>query len=363
LPSTRGYATLRRTSAPDWPRVREILGAEDELLGGGRHVVVAEYYHEGPATVLLGLRSDWPTPRMVSVDLDMPAFNDFVAATFRQPDGVRRLLRTRDGLAAWSAFGTLVEPLDEWSEPDDVVYLVPYGTLHDLPLHALPVAGTVLAERNPICYAPSLAVLCHVLSRPERRQDRPAGGVVFGDPGAGLPRARAEAREIAALLGAGSPHLGAEVTRQRVLAALAEQAIVHIASHAEASAADGFEAAIQLAGGDQLRAAELLTATVRADLIVLSGCETGVSEHRPGDELVGLVRALLHAGAGSLLTSQWRVDDFTAARLLTAFHRGHTQGPGRRSRAHALREAVRSVRTARGSLYHWAGFVLTGDWC
>ncbi len=368
LPVTRGYATLRRPTAPGWPDVRAMLAAEDGTIGDGHRLVVAEYFYEGPTVFLIGMRSDWVSPRVAPVGLDVRAFEEFVGGTLRQPDGVRRHLRTDDATRAWEAFAELVRPLADWTEPDDVVCLIPYGTLHDLPLHALPVSGTALAERNPVFYAPSLAVLHHVLSRPGRASGRVTGAVVLGDPDGGLPRARAEAEEIARLLGAEPPLLGSRVDRESVLSALAGRDIVHIAGHAEASARDGFEASIDLAGGERLRAAELLTAPVRARLVVLSGCESGVSQRRPGDELVGLVRALLHAGAGCLLTSLWQIDDITAGRLLTSFYRAYvpsgTGAPAVRSHAHALRDAMRSVRGLPGRhyVYHWAGFVLVGDW-
>ncbi len=120
---------------------------------------------------------------------------------------------------------------------------------------------------------------------------------------------------------AATPVLDRDVTRDRVLRALASADIVHFAGHGRLSADNGFDTGITLADGDVPRAVDLLARPAYPRLVVLSGCETGVSEHRPGDELVGLVRALFLAGAGSLLVSRWRVNDASTRSLLYDFHR------------------------------------------
>jgi len=56
------------------------------------------------------------------------------------------------------------------------------------------------------------------------------------------------------------------------------------------------------------------------DLVTLSACESGVNEHRPGDELIGLTRALIYAGTPSVIVSLWRVDDLSAGLLMRGFY-------------------------------------------
>ncbi|MFV2020733.1 CHAT domain-containing protein [Micromonospora sp. LOL_023] len=378
-PATAGYAALRRSQPPDWPQVRAALAAE-WAQPSGRRLVVAQYHcpADGPA-MLIGSAADWETPRLVRLDVDLPALTDFAAGVFRTSGGVRMLLQDSPdgGYADWARFAGLVAPLTDWAGPDDVVYLVPHGVLHDLPLHSLPVdgrpGGLPLGHRNPVCYTPSLSVLLHTLGRPGRRATAlpapappvvaPAPGrhaVIFGDPGGDLPWASAEATAVAETLGIGDVVGAGAVTRDAVLAALRDAATVHFAGHARASLTDGLTAGVALAGGEVLTAAQVLAAPVGADLVVLSGCETGVSQRRPGDELLGLVRALLHGGARALVTSQWRVGDHSAQQLLTAFHR-HDRTC---HRADAMRQAMMDTAALpeRAHFYHWAGFVLTGDW-
>ena len=185
---------------------------------------------------------------------------------------------------------------------------------------------------------------------------------MFGDSAGDLPRSRDEAAAVAEILGV-EARLGSAVTKEALLDALAAADVLHFAGHGELSAGNGLDTGLLLAGGDLLRAVDLLGVRTKAELVVLSGCETGVSEQRVGDELVGLVRALLFAGAGSLLVSQWRVSDASTMSLLRAFYT-HAFGERRVNKAEALRLAAAEVRgdTRWRDFYHWGGFVLVGDW-
>ena len=96
-------------------------------------------------------------------------------------------------------------------------------------------------------------------------------------------------------------------------------------------------------------------------MVVLSACETGVGKVTEGDGVHGLRRALVIAGAESLVMSLWQVDDRATRELMAGFYRRLEQGEGR---AEALRQVqlqmLRSPRTSHP--YYWASFVPTGSW-
>jgi hypothetical protein len=364
-PGVARRSAVRQSEPPAFGEIRALLTAQEEAAGG-RRVIVAEYLCTPERTLLFGARADWARPRVAPIALDHARLGRFAATTFRAPGGVRMMMQDLDGggIAAWQEFSALLAPLAAWSDPDDVIYLVPHNALHDLPLHTLPLEGMPLIERNPVCYVPAAAVLRHALPG---RTPRTSGGAasevaaVFGDASGDLPHARREADAVAALLGVTSV-LGSDVTRERVLRALEIARVVHIAGHGNLSIEDGFDSYLDLAGHDRLRAADLLGRQCRAGLVVLSGCETGVSEQRPGDEVVGFARALLLSGGHSILASQWRVADSSTQELLHHFHQA-ARDPAN-SLADALRQAIREIRTDRGysHLYHWGGFALVGSW-
>ena len=91
-------------------------------------------------------------------------------------------------------------------------------------------------------------------------------------------------------------------------------------------------------------------------LLTLSGCSTGLNAVAAGDELIGLVRGLLYAGAQSLLLTLWDVDDGSTAKLMELFYRLMTQ----HDKAEALRAAMLEIRKEYPHPYYWAPFVLVG---
>jgi tetratricopeptide (TPR) repeat protein len=108
-----------------------------------------------------------------------------------------------------------------------------------------------------------------------------------------------------------------------------------------------------------LTAEEASTLDLRGtELVVVGACQSGVGEARPGEGIYGLRRALLHAGARTLLLSLWRVPEEATRELLEAFYRELAVG---RTRSEALARAQRQVARRLPLPYHWAGFVLVGD--
>ncbi len=107
---------------------------------------------------------------------------------------------------------------------------------------------------------------------------------------------------------------------------------------------------------------DLYELDLRADLVVLSGCETALGKEVRGEGLMSLTRAFQFAGVPRVVASLWQVEDRTTAELMTRFYRAlwHDHLPA----AAALRAAQRSLyQEPRYRAAHaWAAFVLQGDW-
>ena len=101
--------------------------------------------------------------------------------------------------------------------------------------------------------------------------------------------------------------------------------ILHFATHAELKQDDPLSSAILLAKDDKedgrLEVKEIFGMDLKADLVVLSGCETGLGKLSMGDELVGLTRAFIYAGTPSVVASLWKVDDSSTAQLRSSFYK------------------------------------------
>jgi len=109
-----------------------------------------------------------------------------------------------------------------------------------------------------------------------------------------------------------------------------------------------------------LEAREIFGLDMSTYMIAMSACETGLSAIRGGDEVIGLNRSFIFAGATSLLSSLWKVDDLATAVMIKRFFRNLRRQDI--NRAEALRQAQIIVRTEINSHpAFWASFYLTGD--
>ena len=110
-----------------------------------------------------------------------------------------------------------------------------------------------------------------------------------------------------------------------------------------------------------LQALEVDALRLEADLVVLSGCETGLGDNVRGEGLIGLARSFFHAGARRLVASLWRVADCSTAdltvELFRQLHRQPSPDPAEALRAAKLRLLA---RPAYAHPYHWAPFVVVG---
>ena len=111
-----------------------------------------------------------------------------------------------------------------------------------------------------------------------------------------------------------------------------------------------------------LRLHDIYNLKLPAELVVLSGCSTGLGSVIKGEGLVGLTRGFMYAGAPRVVASLWRVDDFPTALLMERFYQ-HIAKDGD-SPAAALRQAQIEMLKGRSypSPYFWAGFILQGEW-
>jgi CHAT domain-containing protein len=95
----------------------------------------------------------------------------------------------------------------------------------------------------------------------------------------------------------------------------------------------------------------------QTNLVTLSGCQSGITKICGADDLLGLMRGFLYAGARSLVLSLWNVNDESAADLMAYFYREWQQGA---TKSVALRRAMLNIRDRHPAPYYWAPFVLVG---
>jgi len=246
----------------------------------------------------------------------------------------------------------LIAPLRERLSAEHLV-IVPHGVLHYLPFHALYDGEDYLADLFTISYAPSAGIFSLCQQKPSAASEAP---LVIGVPDSRAPFMQSEAESVARALPGSELILGAEEGEAALLNKGARSRLIHIATHGHYRPDNPLFSGIRLGAG-YLNLYDLYQFELNAGLVTLSGCATGINVVGAGDELLGLVRGLLHAGARSLLLTLWDVHDRSTSDFMALFYRHLDSCP---STAGALQKAMREFRAAHPHPYYWAPFALIG---
>ncbi len=274
-------------------------------------------------------------------------------------DSLTRPAGAFDLKTGYELFLYLLNPILDEIRTDHLV-LVAHDDLHYLPFQALPMEPTghsFLGEKFQISYAPSASLY---LSLPAAEPLRQVELLAVADPA--LRNAPSEVRAIGALF-PGTVIADALPTEARVQAALAGRGLVHFAVHGRYAAHEPLLSHLYLRAGDggdgRLTAAEMYGLPLdAARLVVLSACETGTVKATHANEVLGMMRGLLFAGADALLLSAWKIDDAATAEWMRAFYTAAASA----TPAAAARSAIRELRQnpAYRHPYYWSPFLLIG---
>jgi CHAT domain-containing protein/Tfp pilus assembly protein PilF len=314
--------------------------------------------------------------------------------------GNRRLLIVGDGALQYIPLGALPSPATGKNRP----------LIADHEIVSLPSASTLAALRSELegrKPAPrSIAVLADPVfsldderllqarrkSGPEtiaasraatRGEDKPLLSELTRslkdiDPGSGfnlprLPFTRREAQTIAMLVPRADRKEALDFAASRAAATSAELSqyrIIHFATHGLLNSTHPELSGLVFSLVDErgqlqdgfLRAHEIFNLRLPAELVVLSGCRTGLGKEIRGEGIASLTRSFMYAGSRRVMVSLWDVDDKATAELMARFYR-LLLGPRRMSAAAALRAAQVSMARSKGwsSPYYWAAFILQGE--
>jgi CHAT domain-containing protein/tetratricopeptide (TPR) repeat protein len=266
-------------------------------------------------------------------------------------------------------YDLLLKPVSDVLNTCEHLIVVPYGILHYLPFHSLFDGKQFVVERLNVSYLPAAALMGICLQRGERIRAKRiplSNSLVLGLSDHGrLEYAVREAEVVAQQLGT-RPMLDRAATTTVLWQAGSSSPIVHIAAHGLFRLDAPNFSHIKLFDR-QLSTIEVFNLDLSScSLVTLSACETGRAVVGGVDEVMGLGRGFLYAGAASLLPTLWKVDDASSAELMGMFYQALL---GECTKAEALAGAQRAfLARARstGQLYRihpyfWAAFQLIGD--
>lgn len=281
-------------------------------------------------------------------------------------------------------------------DPFDGVYLVPFGDWNYLPLHAMPLddaAETLLIDRFQVAYLPNASVLQFMAEPHAAAVSEPVAGLFVGTDYTGFSHLfRDEAAQVAALPvfdAAASVLLKPRAsTVEQLMRHSKNKRVIHVSSHGYFNPLDALASGVILWNGDDgwadLEPALLAENPERfnvlsargiagegqfsAELVVLSGCVTGQNERRSGDELIGLSRSLLYAGAQAMIVALFPVLKNVTAHGTSAYHASRFARfyelwlQEHHSKAAAFRHWVNGIRQIPlyAHPYCWFSFIYTG---
>ena len=251
-----------------------------------------------------------------------------------------------------SLYQELIAPIRHLLEVRHVVF-VQHGLLHYVPFHALHDGSSYLIDQFSISYAPSASIYAHCQTKPVNVAGH---SLILGVPDERTPAIRAEVEALAQILPNAKLFMGEAATENVLQTYGPSSKSVHIATHGYFRQDNPMFSSIRL-GASHLSLYDMAHLQLPVELVVLSGCATGLNVVTPGDELMGLVRGLLQAGAQSLVLSLWDVHDDSTKDFMVEFYTQQLQG---RSKAEAMQTASICLRELRPHPYYWAPFLLIG---
>jgi CHAT domain-containing protein len=259
-------------------------------------------------------------------------------------------------------YSWLVEPLRPHLKTP-LVGIVPHGILHYLPFAALTDGKRYFGEDYELFYLPSASILPFI--REKRKAHSSTLLSVSQSQAEGAPvltYADQTAAEVARLYNT-TAITGPAATETALRTRISDSGIIFLAAHGRLAAANPLFSRIILASDEEndgfLEVHEVYRLDLRrANLVVLSGCQTQLGRQSRGDDIVGLNRAFIYAGSPSVVASLWSVPERQTGELMLSFFK-HLKGG--ESKAAALSAAQAEVRKEYPNPYYWAAFVLTGD--
>ena len=290
----------------------------------------------------------------------------------REARSFRERLASRDldyKTAAQHLFNRLLAPAMADLRGTTNWIVSPDGALWDIPFEALiDPAGRHVIETHAISLAPSLTAALKIHERSRPPTPKGLRLLAFGNPlpsASPLPDAAREAEEIGANYSHGSALVLTGVSA--TLATFREKApsaqIIHLAAHAGLNDSDPLASFVSLGRGEPLTALAIMSLRLRADMVVLSACETALGNTGQGEGMIGMGWALSAAGANSSVLSLWKVDSAASRIFMTSFYTNPAGSRPAESKAEALRRAGLEMLQSQAYRhpFYWAAFTLQGD--
>ena len=278
----------------------------------------------------------------------------------------RRMIQNIEPLEFQSKklYKILISPILDKLENIKNIGIIPHNCLHYLSFATL-LNEEYLIDNYSIFYLPNASVLNYTIKKRFKQKNVKVlaiGNPYLGDPIFDLPFAIHEVGSIRWNFPEVTILEKEKATEYWVVNNIHKYGIIHMATHGEFDPINPLFSSVKLSKTDKydgnLNANEVFGLRIRADMVVLSACQTGLGKIKAGDELIGLNRAFFYAGTHTVISSLWRVSDISTAVLIKTFYRQYLY----HNKADSLRLAVLHVKKQYPHPGYWGAFSLVGDY-
>ena len=363
---TRSVKIVKRTLKQDMPKVASLVSVTTDKPSDIQSLLrpdeaIVEYFYNGEGNKDADDLFAFVVTRdaIKAVTLDAKGLNDEVKA-FRT--AINKSNSNGWSQGASSLHRRLIAPLVSAIKGKNNLTIVPHGALHYLPFNALKAnGGEFLIQDHTVRLLPSASVMKFLNKGSAPTQSL----LVFGnpdlnDPKMDLPGAQTEAKAIAKLWPDSKVVLRKHASESLIKKTASLFRYIHLASHGQFKPDAPMQSRMLLAADNEndgsLTVSEIYDLKLNADLVVLSACQTALGNVKNGDDVVGLNRGFLYAGAKSIVGSLWEVPDNPTKDLMVGLYTN--------LKSMGLREAMRKAQLSALKKYkhplNWAAFQVTG---
>ncbi|HIO39805.1 MAG TPA: CHAT domain-containing protein [Rhodospirillales bacterium] len=363
---TRSVKIVKRTLKQEMPKVASLVSVTTDKPSDIQSLLrpdeaIVEYFYHGEGNKDADDLFAFVVTRdaIKAVTLDAKGLNDEVKA-FRT--AINKSNSNGWSQGASSLHRRLIAPLVSAIKGKKNLTIVPHGALHYLPFNALKAnGGEFLIQDHTIRLLPSASVMKFLNKGSAPTQSL----LVFGnpdlnDPNMDLPGAETEAKAIAKLWPDSKVVLRKHASESLIKKTASVFRYIHLASHGQFKPDAPMQSRMLLAADNDndgsLTVSEIYDLKLNADMVVLSACQTALGDVKNGDDVVGLNRGFLYAGAKSIVGSLWEVPDNPTKDLMVGLYTN--------LKSMGLREAMRKAQLFALKKYkhpfNWAAFQVTG---
>jgi hypothetical protein len=260
-------------------------------------------------------------------------------------------LKRRADVYLRKLYEKIVAPLENFIGARNLV-VVPVGALYYVPFHALK-NERYLIESREVVYTPGATVWQFLEAQPAQNCER---ALLIGLADEKIPLVTREIDALRQIFTDTKTLTGAQASFSNYTANAEDFDVLHLACHASFRPDNPMFSSLHLADGF-VTVRDICAQRLRAEIVTLSACETGLNKIFAGDEILGLARGFLSAGARRLVLSLWTVNDAATTDLMKDFYTNLQRGE---KVSASLRAAQLNFIKKDAHPYFWSPFALIG---